>query len=324
MMKGINTIILSVACVCLTGLFSSCNQKGSDGEKMQKPVAGKDKIYSGTLEIWADAGLEPIVKQQIEVFEFLNDSVKVNVQYVTDLMALDVFSKRKAGVVVLAREVSGAEKEKLKKADTLHIREMSVAYDAVAMIGHKSFNDADLTMERLTQYFDPKGKSEGARMVFDNRNSSTVNYVVNKLGYKDKVSGNVYALNSVDEVIAYVENNKEAIGFIPYSFISDADNDAVKSVLKRIKILSLHTVNDKGEKLVVSANQSDIAEGTYPLIRTVNVLSKFTYRDDLEWLFMNFLYKEKGAKIFLKAGLIPVHAPIREINVNTGAMRSRD
>lgn len=324
MKKGISIIILLVACVSLIAFVWSCNQQQGKKDISQKAFAPKEKGYSGTLEVWADAGLEPIVKQQIEVFEFLNDSVKVDVKYVSDLMALDVFSKRKAGVVVLAREVSGAEKEKMKKADTLHIREMSVAYDAVAMIGNNSFSDADLSMDKLKAYFDPKANGKGMKMVFDNRNSSTVNHVVNKLGYKDKVSPNVYALNSVEEVIAYVEKNKEAIGFIPYSFISDADDDAVKTVLKRIKILSLQTVNDKGEKLVVSANQSDIAEGTYPLIRTVNVLSKFTYRDDLEWLFMNFLYKEKGAKIFLKAGLIPVRAPEREINVNTGPMRSGD
>lgn len=308
---------LGLVSTILLGL-ASC---GDGTPNKPKPVAAKDKVYKGELVVMCDAGLEPILKQQVDVFEFVYDSVHVNMAYRTEGDVLQEFRKRKSGVAVLSRAMDKAEKDDFIKRDTFHIREMPVAYDAVAMIGNAKFNDADLTLDKLKAYFDPRNVDSKTRMVFEDKNSSTVSYVLGKLGYTNKISSNVNALNSVDEVIAYVEKNTEAIGFIPYSFISDADDEKVQAVLKRIKILSLHTVNKEGEQVTVSANQSDIADGSYPLIRTINVMSRFTYSDDLEWLFMNFLYKEKGARIFLKAGLIPIRAPEREINVNTGSIK---
>jgi phosphate transport system substrate-binding protein len=172
-------------------------------------------------------------------------------------------------------------------------------------------------MDKLKSYFNPNADtSKSLRMVFDGQNSSTVAYVLSTLGYKDKVSPNVYAMHSVDEVIDYIEKNDMAIGFVPFSFVSDTDDDRVKKALKRIKILSLRTIDKEGEEIEVSANQSDIALGAYPLIRQINVVSRFSYSDNLQWLFMNFLYKERGARIFLKDGLIPARMPPREINVN--------
>ncbi len=321
-MKSSNLMRLSlgVMLACLVGL-AGCDNGTSNTPPVDRTAVGKDKIYKGELLVLCDGGLEPILKQQVDVFEFVYDSVNVDIAYRTEGDVLQEFRKRKSGVAVLSRAMDKAEKDDFIKRDTLHIREMPVAYDAVAMIGNVKFDDSKLTLDGLKGLFDPRNIDSKTRMVFEDKNSSTVNYVLGKLGYTNKVSSNVNALNSVDEVIAYVEKNTEAIGFIPYSFISDADDEKVQAVLKRIKILSLHTVNKEGEKVRVSANQSDIADGSYPLIRTINVMSRFTYSDDLEWLFMNFLYKEKGARIFLKAGLIPIRAPEREINVNTGDMK---
>jgi phosphate transport system substrate-binding protein len=140
--------------------------------------------------------------------------------------------------------------------------------------------------------------------------------VLNKLGYQEKVSPNVYALQSVNEVIDYVSQNKNVIGFIPFNTISDSDDMRVKETLKRIKILSLRAKNKEGDIVRVSANQSDIAEGDYPLIRTLNTVTRSTSDDNLELLLVTFLSKAKGAKIFLKAGLIPVTIPEREVIVN--------
>ena len=48
----------------------------------------------------------------------------------------------------------------------------------------------------------------------------------------------------------------------------------------------------------------------------MNAVTRYTYEDNLELLLVGFLSREKGAKIFLKAGLIPVKMPERTIVVN--------
>jgi phosphate transport system substrate-binding protein len=282
--------------------------------------SGKNKIYKGELTVSVDETLQTVLKQEAEVFQFLYDSIQLNTTYGNESELLSRFRNGKADVLVLARELKESEKQALKEQDTIYTLEMRVAYDAVALIGNAGFNDNDLDIAFLKSLFDVKNKN-GYKLVFESNHSSCVDYVLNTLGYKEKVSGNVYGLKSPDEVIAYVEQNKDAIGFIPYSFLSDTDDERVKGILKRIKILSLRVQNSKGEVEKVSANQSDIASGTYPLIRTVNTITRFTHSDNLERLFVNFLYKEKGARIFLKAGLIPANMPEREINVNTEGVK---
>jgi phosphate transport system substrate-binding protein len=168
----------------------------------------------------------------------------------------------------------------------------------------------------LKQNFSPSFKSSSIKLVFDRTNESVLKNTLDLLGYTDKVSPNVYAVNSLDEVINYVAANKDAIGFIPYSYISDTDEERVRAILDRIKLLSLSVKDKEGKDRQASANQADIAEGIYPLTQNISALSRFSYSDNLEWLFMNFMFREKGARIFLKGGFVPAKIPERAINVN--------
>jgi phosphate transport system substrate-binding protein len=223
---------------------------------------------------------------------------------------------------LLARALSESEINALKNIDTIYIKQLPIAYDAVALIGSRDFDDTDLDIELLKKYFSSQSSSSSApRLILDNQHSSLVRFVLNYLGFSGKVSPNVFAMQNGSEVIDYVAANKNAIGFVPFNQISDGDDDRIKALLKRIKILSLRAKTKEGETIRVSANQSDIITGDYPLIRTVNVITRFTHQDNLESLFISFLSKEKGAKIFLKAGLIPVKIPERDIIVNEGEVR---
>ncbi len=291
-------------------IFSSCRQK-SDYEAKQE---SRFRTYKGVLNIAADAGLEPILKQQVEVFEFLYDSVDVNISYKSENEMFEALKKREAAGLILTRMLTPEEISNFKTFDTLYTRELPVAYDAVALIGNKNFDDNNLDTAALKKYFASTQKE--VTLVFDNQNSTIVKYMFSLLGLGEKVSPNAYALENAEAVIDYVEKKNGVIGFIPYNLVSDTDDDRVKAILKKIKILSLRVQDKNGKNTRVSANQSDIAEGIYPLIRTVNTLTRFSYDDNLELLFIGFLAKEKAARIFLKAGLIPVKMPEREIIVN--------
>ncbi len=302
----------------LTLLLFSCNNKpAAEGGPAATPT--KYSTYTGNLSVVADTVLEPIMRQQKLIFDYMYDSVQTTLTYTNEKEMFAAFRAKKATVMILSRKLEQAEINDFKNLDTIYVRELPVAYDAVALVAARDFDDSKLDMELLKQYFNPAANNPTApKLVFDSRESSTVAFVVNKLGYKEKVSANVFALKSAQEVITYVAANKNVIGFIPYNMIADSDDDRVKNTLKSIKILSLRAKDSEGKDIRVSANQSDIAVGDYPLIRTVNAVTRYTYTDNLELLFMGFLSREKGARIFLKAGLIPVKMPERDIIVNEG------
>ena len=301
----------------VVGFFgvASCNRHKSADEMKQDT---RHKGYRGELTIAVDESLGSIMKQDKEVFEYLYDSVKVNLIYGPEKEMLEAFRHKKATLLILARELDKPEIAAIREIDTIAVREQPVAYDAVALIGNPEFDDKDLDMAQLSRYFDPRASANGPRLVFDGKNSSTVNFVVQKLGYKEKVSSNVYALQSAQEVIDYVSANKNVVGFVPYNLVSDADDQRAKKVLESVKILSLRAQSADSVNVRVRASQGDIAEGIYPLIRTVNTITYNTYDDNLELLMVSFLAKEKGARIFLKAGLVPVKIPERYIIVNEG------
>lgn len=298
-------------------LMAGCSRQAPANFKAQPLQHG----YKGTVSIAVDAGLEPVIKQQVEVFEYAYDSVDVLPLYVNEAEAIKAFKEGKASLLVLSRNLDKAERKEWEEKDTLFVRDLEVAYDAVALVGNKKFDDSRLSMAQLKNYFANTGVN-GPKLVFDDKNSSCVNEVLKALGYTQAVSANVYALHSAQEVIDYVEKEANAIGFIPYGFVSDTDDDRVKAVLDRVKILSLRAKDKEGQEVRVSANQSDIAVGIYPLRRTITAMERFTYDDNKEWRLANFMYQERGAKIFLKAGLVPAKMPNREIIVNTGPLQA--
>lgn len=311
---------IAVVTGCLLFSLYACKQKAVAPEPPQNT---RYTTYTGELNVDVDAGLEFIMRQQVEIFSYLYDSVKTNVAYKSEKEILEDFKTRKAKLIVLPRVLTQQEIESYKVNDTIYIRQLPVAYDAVAIIAGKEYDDSKLDLATLKKYFDPKNQGAATpQLVFENKSSGTVRFVLDTLGYKEKVSANVYALKSGEEVINYVAENKNSIGFVPFNMLSDGDDERVKKILTQIKVLSLRTKTLSGEEIRVSANQSDIAAGDYPLTRTVNTITHYTYQDNLELLMVGFLSKAKGAKIFLKAGLMPVKVPEREINVNEGDLKS--
>ena len=307
------------AVIFLLLLLASCAQKRTP----DNTNIGAAKVYKGELLLDADAGLEHVMKLQQEVFEYGHPEVHLNIQYKNEADMLADFRSRKASVLVMARALDSLEKESLAKNDIIYVREIKIASDAVALIGNKEFKNENLDIATLKKYFDPGNTTTDVpEMVFEDQRSSVVKFVLNKLGYKEKVSGHVYALKTTEEVVSYVAKSKNAIGFIPFNFLSDVESERVKKLNDSIKVISLRAKDKDGKEIRVSANQSDIATGDYPLIRNIYTEMRFSYEDNLEWLFVNFLFKDQGERIFLKDGLIPGRMPARDIEVNTDGLKA--
>lgn len=302
-------------------VFSSCNQNNNHKEDTTNSIVPpKEKEYKGTLNIGADVSVENIIKQQAEIFHHLHDKVDVNETYKNENELIAAFKKEELQVIVLSRNLNDLERNQLRIKDTIYPREILVAYDAVAILGNNAFDDSRLTEKQLQDIV--VSNNSDYKIVFNKNNSSLLNFVLSKVANTTTLNNNMFGLDNEAAVIDYVSKNKNAIGFVAYSLISDTDDEKINAMVSKVKILNLRVKNEEGKWVKAAANQNDIAEGNYPLIRNIYAISKFSYDDNLEWLFMNFLFKEKGAKIFLKAGLMPAKMPERHITVSTGALES--
>jgi len=145
--------------------------------------------------------------------------------------------------------------------------------------------------------------------VFDNLNSSVLRYFIN-LGKIDKVaSTNVETLNGSDEVLEEIVKTAGKIGFISYNQYLSLKSSFTE--MEKIRILSV--LNEAGgRRRYVLPSQASLSTDEYPLKRTIYMLN-YQPNMGLGVGFSAFMTGDRGQRIVLKSGLLPVTMPGREI-----------
>ena len=161
-----------------------------------------------------------------------------------------------------------------------------------------------------------KGKSAPVEIVFDSPNSGIVKYLKDSVLHINQLPPNCFAVTTSEAVIDYVTKKDNAIGLIGASWISDSNDSTANVFLKAVRVAGIST-DSTGE--YYQPYQAYIAQGTYKLTRNIMIISREP-RSGLGSGFMSFVASDKGQRVVLKAGLVPVTMPIRIIEVNQTAI----
>jgi phosphate transport system substrate-binding protein len=294
-MKKMNKILLFLL-ISLTTLFYNCS---SDSYS--------DTPTTGTLSISVDETFKPFIDSEIDTFEKIYRYADVTVTYKPEGEAFNDLLNDTVKVIIVSRQLN---KEELKLFERWEIvpKITKVAYDAVSLIASKELKDSTLTLNELKKLLSGEQipSLKNVKIVFDNNNSSTINFLMEKTGVT-KLSPNCYALNSNKEVINYVSKEKNSIGVIGVNWISDRDDTTNLSFLKSVKVFEVG-VSDTSE--FYKPYQAYIAQKYYPLWREVYIISKEAYTG-LGTGFTAFVASERGQRIVLKFGLVPATMPFR-------------
>ncbi len=289
----------------LSFIVASCNQKGSSAN-------GSDEFTSGTYNFVFDESISPILDQEMYVFKSLYTNAKPNVIYQPENKILDLILNNKARFAVMCRDLNKSEITLLSNRN-LPPKVGKVATDAVTLIVGKNVTDTVMTLQNVKNLFSANTKNT-KNLVFDNPNSSILNYLKSFFDFKDSNQKNIYAVKNSKEVIKYVAEHDDSIGFISYSWLIEPDSDYMNAT-KNIKIISIVDENLKGaEKNYFKPSQSTIALKHYPLTRSIYVVD-CTGKVGLGTGFASFLQSERGQKIVLRSGLLPASMPTREISI---------
>lgn len=287
-----NSILLVF--LTLLGLFLwSCKEKVSSTEN--KAV------------IYCDQDFKYVMELQREVYEADAVNEKIFIQYMSGEEVLQNLLNGKAQVAIIGRSLTEQETKFVLKVDSVYPKEHLMAKDAVALVTGKS---SPLQNLNYAQFLDDlKTGNSPYNLVFDSKQSG----VVRSFDFLTNTNAKtLFALDSIEAVIDYLNAHDNAIGFLPYAKFSDEFNPEMQKLLTKVKIIPLDITDSVGQELRISASQSEIALNDYPLIRPINyIIAK--PRETVSRNFINFLYKNRGAKVFLKAGLIPAIMPGRDI-----------
>ena len=293
----LNCIILLIAV--------SCNQ----GNNIEND---SDQFVSGSYNFVFDESLSPILDQELYVFKSIFPNAKPNVSYQPENKVLNLILNNKARFAIMGRTLKPDE-IKLFTDRNLPPKIGKIAVDAIALVVAKNSPDSLMLLADVKSIFSENTKSD-KNLVFDNPNSSVINYLKTFFSAKQLKQNNIYALKNSKEVIKYVAAHKNAIGFISYSWLTEPDANYAADV-NNIKIVGIKDESSKDTaKVYFKPSQSTIALKQYPLTRFIYVID-CTGKVGLGTGFASFLQSERGQKIILRSGLLPDSLPAREINI---------
>lgn len=266
----------------------------------------KETIIKGKASLFVDESIFPIAEDQQAVFETEYDA-KLKLITKSENEIINSLMNDTVKIAVLPRKLSNDEL-KAFVAKKINPKMTHFATDAVVFIRNKKTNDTLIALDDVINFM--KGNSvDGIKgLVFDNPNSSSVRLISELSGIKITPQKNIYSFNTNNEVIKYVAENDGMIGVVGINWLTQAPLDMQNNV-DAVTVLSVKDINKQD---YIYPSQDNLAQGKYPLARDLYIINCQGY-SGLGMGFASFLGGERGQRIVLKSGLLPVRMPSRKI-----------
>lgn len=282
-------------------LFFNCKQ--NDNSK-----TSQETILKGKATIFVDETVMPIVEDEVMVFESKYDA-KLSLVSKSESEVLNALFNKKASLVVIARNLTKKELNIFEQRKIVP-KITKFAIDGIAFVSNKSNNDTLIALKDIIGFMKGERNSKIKGLVFDNPNSSTVNYMKNLCNLTNLPDNDVFTFKTNNEVLKFVSENNGMIGVVGVNWLSQPLN-SMESVINKINVLSVKGFHS--EKYF-APSQSNFAEGSYPLLRDLYVVNCQGY-SGLGMGFSSFVMGDIGQRIVLKSGLLPFVIPTRNLNI---------
>lgn len=271
-----------------------------------------DTGTEGEIRISVDETYKPLLDSEIKVFESLYPKAHIVPSYKPEAECFKDLLNDSARMVIVTRDFNAAERDYFKKIK-ITPQSLLLAWDALALVVNHANPDSILTMDQVRGIMDGTNKERKWQLVFDNANSSTVRYIQDSINKGKPLPANTMAAKTNPEVIDYVAKNKDAIGVIGVSWISDPSDSLALAFTNKVSVVKLRA--DNGSEFVLPY-QAYIGIGSYPLKRGFYFCLKEPYHG-LGSGFATFLGSYEGQLVIKQFRLFPARLNVvfREANL---------
>ncbi len=292
-------------------ILSACSGTPSDPRHDDTPTYGH-------VSILADESFRSVLEIEEAVYEYHYKDADVDLYYMPEGELLKAMLQDSVRAV-FASFMPGGEQEAFFRNKQLAPHVESVATDGIAVIVNKGCSEDSLSVEELTSWLSgtplPGVKYEvfpPLRPMFDRSGSGVARTLVDSLlgGDASRLKAQVFAATGFEDLVSQVSSHVDAIGFLPFSAISDLDNEQCRALRDQVKILAVGS----GTSKAVLPSQGTLADKSYPLRRSI-VMMVVEGKSGLGTGFASFVAGPKGQKIILKRGLVPAHLHVREVEI---------
>lgn len=303
MPKYLKIIFLSFVLIFAVVFINSCKDKKEAEEASLKETKATFLV---------DETLFPFMEDQVSVFESQKD-VKITLVPKAETEILSEIQTGENGLLVMSRTLTDGEQRAFTNKKIIP-KITQIAIDGIALIVNKKVTDSVIDLQNVIDFMQGKPVPSIKGLVFDNPNSSTINYMKSLASVKDVDKKNVFALKTNNEVIKYVSEKDGYIGVVGINWITQPMPD-MKQFTDAVKILAVKNVKTAANSSsYYKPSQANLAEGSYPLVRKIYMLNYEGARG-LGTGFASFVAGDVGQKIVTAAGLAPVRLELREVKV---------
>ncbi len=298
--------ILSI--LIITGLLQigACVQN----TKSESQISLKD-----TLEIWVDTSLAVLINEQRKAFENEYNTPFIQLHYAQESSIIKKLLSNELNCAVLQRNLSGEEARFLTSKEDFNPKQYIIAHDAFVFIANKECELEYMTPEHLSVYFTGKNLMK-YQFVFESNNCQAIPYFKSYLHLNDAEMSKGFSKNGLQDLIDFISKDKNSIGIIPFSYISDIEAESTSEMLKNLKILSVKYTDSTNTELLVNPSQESITTKDYPYTMPI-VLLNCNMEKKSGTNFVNYIFKPKAQRLFLRCGMVPAIFPGREVIINT-------
>ncbi len=197
-----------------------------------------------------------------------------------------------------SRRIKFSEKQKLREGGK-NVKEVIVAYDALAVVVHPNNKVGKLTREQLEGIFTGKITNwsqvggENLKIVPYSRETSSGTYEFFKesvLKNKNYVNG-IMSMPATGAIIQSVSQTKGAIGYVGLAYLN-----------RSVKALS---VSYNGGKTFVAPSVANAKNKSYPIVRPLYYYYESKSEGKVK-SFVDYVLSAKGQSIVANIGFIPV------------------
>lgn len=238
----------------------------------------------------------PLSQKAAEEYIKINPSKSLTVTGGGSGVGITALLEGTTDLAQLSRKIKFDEKNKLKEKGKI-VKEVIVAYDALAVVIHPSNKVSELTREQLEGIFTGKiknwkevGGADLAIIPYSRETSSGTYEFFKKSVLKNKnyMSG-IMSMPATGAIVQSISQTKGAIGYIGLAYL----NEAVKAV---------HVSYDQGNTYV-EPSVSNAKNDTYPIVRPLYYYYIMATERKVQ-SFLDFVLSDKGQQIVSEIGFI--------------------
>lgn len=295
----------------------------ASGCRHRNAAVHTDTPTTGKIQIAVDQTFTPVIGDALPVFQSMYKFAEIKPLYLPETDAINLLLKDSVRLAIASRPLS-AEELAFFSARKFFPKVIPIGIDGIAVIVHPSNPDTLFSVEtirnillgRITtwQQLGPKSKPGPIKVLFDDPNSSIVRFMVDSITKTGKLGSQLSSLQSNLDVVDYVSQHPEAMGFIGISWVSNRNDPKSRSFLHKIKIAGISVANPVVAENAFQPFQAYIAEGKYPFTRFVYAILTEP-KPGLGTGFTAFLASDKGQLIIRKTGILPYTLPERNVHI---------